>query len=280
MPDNVTGFARALPIELTFEGGKVDDPADPGGRTNKGITQATYDRFRARKGMQRRDVFVITDDEVQEIYHDQYWNLIKGDQLPPGVDLVVMDGAVNSGPAQSIKWLQAALDVPADGLIGPTTLHAVNAAQDYDALIARIIAKREAFLRTLSTFKHFGKGWLNRTLQVEQIGQAIATGSVGADNPQPVYTENMHAKANVDDVKHAPPKGLADAATGGGIGSIGLSQVVGSLQEQLTPYSYSSQAVANIVIGLIAVGAVLTIAGIGWRLWSLYKSGRINEAQI
>jgi lysozyme family protein len=276
MPE-IMGFARALPVILKFEGGKVDDPADPGGRTNKGITQRVYDRFRQRRARQPRDVYQITDDEVAEIYHDQYWALVKADQLPAGVDLVVFDGAVHSGVSASIKWLQRALGVDDDGILGPVTLSAINRTVDNDQLIADIIALRERFLKTLKTFKRFGKGWLGRTLQVEQIGQAWATGSVG---PQPNYVEGMHAKANPEAQKAPPARGVADAATGGGIGSLGLSQVISGLQEQLTPFSLSSAWIAKLVVALILIGAVLTVAGLAWRAWAMWKKHKIEEASV
>lgn len=277
MPDTVTGFTRALPVILKFEGGKVDDPADPGGRTNQGITQKVYDAYRRRAGGQVRDVYQMTDDERDAIYRQQYWNLIKGDQLPGGVDLVVFDGAVNSGVSRSVKWMQTALGVVADGIIGPGTLHAVNDPNlDNDQLIAEIIANREAFLKTLKTFKRYGKGWFSRTLQVEQIGQAWATGSIG---PDPVYADGMHAKAKDQDIKKAPSAAMGDAATGGGVSSIGLSQVVNGLQEQLTPFSMAGDWIAKLVVALIIIGAVLTIGGLAWRLYAKWQKHKLEEAQ-
>ena len=123
-----SGFARALPRVLAHEGGYVDDPFDPGGATNKGITFRVYDAYRTRNGLPTRDVRAISATEVAEIYRLQYWDAVKGDELPPGLDYVLFDGAVNSGPSQSIKWLQRALgDVAVDGQIGQATLAAVMA---------------------------------------------------------------------------------------------------------------------------------------------------------
>ena len=268
-------FARCLPVILKFEGGKVDNPKDPGGRTNQGITQTVYNAYRRRKGVQQRDVYLITPEERDEIYRAQYWNPIRGDQLPLGVDLVVFDGATNSGPSQSIKWLQRALGVKDDGVLGPDTLHAINVTTDNDALIADIIAKREAFLKNLKTFKTFGTGWLSRTLQVEQIGQAWATGTIG---PNPFYAEGAHAKANVEDIKKPPAKGLADVATGSGVGSGVAAGTIQTLQEQLTPFSMAGGWITKLVVALAIISAVLTIGGLAWRWYSSYRKVKIEKA--
>jgi lysozyme family protein len=268
-------FDKSLQTVLVYEGGKVDDPADPGGRTNQGITQKVYNSYRRRKGMQQRDVYQLTAPERDEIYRTQYWNMVSGDALPRGVDIVVFDGAVNSGPARSIKWLQSALSVEADGVLGPVTMHAVGQQQDYDALIAEIIGKREAFLHSLKTFKRFGKGWLARTLNVEQIGQAWATGSVG---PAPVHVEGASAKAKEDDVKTAPQKGLGDVATGVGVGSGGVAGAVQGLQEQLTPFSMAGGWISKLVIALAILSALLVVGGLLWRWYATRQKAKINEA--
>lgn len=123
---NERGFDRALPHVLVHEGGKVDHPKDPGGRTNKGVTQRVYNAWRSKSNLPPRDVYLIADMEVAAIYRFQYWDAIMGDRLPEGVGYVVFDGAVNSGPKQSIKWLQRALSSlytgKVDGVMGALTL--------------------------------------------------------------------------------------------------------------------------------------------------------------
>lgn len=98
-------YSDALSRVLVHEAGYVNDPRDPGGATMKGVTQRTYDGYRKRNGLALRPVRQITPTEVGEIYRRSYWAAIHGDTLPAGVDYVVFDGAVNSGPSQSIKWL-------------------------------------------------------------------------------------------------------------------------------------------------------------------------------
>jgi len=103
------GFDRALPHILIHEGGRVNHPKDPGGRTNQGITQRVYNAWSAKSSLPARDVYLIDDAEVAAIYRFQYWEVVHGDVLPEGVGYVLFDGAVNSGPKQAIKWLQRAL---------------------------------------------------------------------------------------------------------------------------------------------------------------------------
>ena len=102
-------FANCLPIILRFEGGKSNDPADPGGRTNKGITQRTYDAYRAARGEPPADVYAINEAEVADCYRRNYWDAVNGDALRPGEDLVVFDFAVNSGPARALRSWKAAI---------------------------------------------------------------------------------------------------------------------------------------------------------------------------
>src|ERR1700722_18553072 len=96
-------FTQALSQVLRHEGGVCDDPRDPGGRTNCGITQANYDVYRKSKGLPPHDVYLMADNERDDIYRTRYWDAVRGDQLPSGLDYVVFDGAVNSGVAQSVK---------------------------------------------------------------------------------------------------------------------------------------------------------------------------------
>lgn len=154
MKDN---FPAALKATLRYEGGKVDDPRDPGGRTAFGITQNTYNAWRYQQGLDRKDVFTITQGEVAEIYKKNYWDKIKGDDLPDGVDFAVFDFAVNSGVSRAAKYLQSIVGVPQDGIIGPKT---ILAAKTY--LANKITDKRLGFLKGLSTWPTFGRGWSNR----------------------------------------------------------------------------------------------------------------------
>lgn len=272
------GFARALAHVLVHEGGKVDHPKDPGGRTNKGVTQRVYNAWRAKSNLPARDVYEISAAEVEAIYRFQYWDAVKGDFLPEGVSYVVFDGAVNSGPKQSIKWLQRALGPlyagKVDGVMGTLTLQAVAAVNDMDALIGRIIDRREEFLRALKTWATFGRGWTRRIAAVEETGQAWATGSVG---PEPVFVGG-NEKAPIEDAQTAPGKGAADGATGAGAGAGGIAVVLQQAQEQLTPYSAAGGWIQNLVVILIVAGALLAVGGFAFRWYAARKKARLEDA--
>ena len=276
------GFARSLPPVLVYEGGKVDNPKDPGGRTNQGIIQRVYDAYRTSNGKPKQDVYKLSNDERDAIYRRQYWDAVKGDQLPEGVDFVVFDGAVNSGPGQSIKWLQRALGVEADGQLGMVTLGALDKVKNHDALVDRIIDRREAFLRALKTFKTFGKGWMARTAAVRKLGKQWASGSGGEAAPVPVPPISgptpMQAKAEIEDAKKAPTNAGADAATGAGVGTASLGGVLQTLQEQLTPFSMAGGWIGKLVVILIIGGGLLTVGGLAWRWWNKRKSAERHDA--
>lgn len=158
MRDN---FDTCLQTVLRYEGGKVDDPRDPGGRTAFGITQNTYNAWRAAKKMPAQDVFNITQGEVAMIYRQNYWDKINGDNLPDGVDIAVFDFAVNSGVSRAAKYLQSTVGVTQDGVIGPAT---ILATKTYVA--NKVTDKRMGFLKGLSTWSVFGRGWANRVNDV------------------------------------------------------------------------------------------------------------------
>lgn len=179
-------FDTCLEFVLGKEGGKVDDPTDRGGRTNKGITQSTYDSFRKSKGLASKDVWEIDDSEVKEIYFSSYWNPIKCGQLPAPLDLAVFDAGVNCGTRRSAKWLQSALGLPfadIDGVIGIKTLTYVSDAKianEIDRVFARFQDLRnthykDLVLRDPSQAK-FIKGWQNRIVAVNEA--AKDTGNV------------------------------------------------------------------------------------------------------
>lgn len=174
-------FQRSLSLVLKWEGGFVNHPKDPGGATNKGITLATFRRYVKRNGTVD-DLKRITDAQVSTVYRKQYWDAVKGDDLPSGVDYAVFDFAVHSGPARAAKYLQAAVGVDQDGKIGPVTIAAARGMNAVD-LVAAICAKRMAFLKRLKTWPTFGKGWTNRVNDV--VREAAKMVSETSTSPQP-----------------------------------------------------------------------------------------------
>lgn len=165
-------FAVCITEILQQEGGFVNNPADPGGATNLGITKATLEAFR-EKAVTEDDVRALTKDEAQEIYRARYWNVMRCNDLPPGIDLMVFDFGVNAGPQRSIKLLQKAAGVTTDGSVGPITLAAVRAA-DPAALIARFAEGRMEHYRSLPTFDTFGRGWTSRTEAIRATALRLA----------------------------------------------------------------------------------------------------------
>lgn len=161
MKDN---FDQALAAVLVHEGGYVNNPRDPGGATNKGVTQAVYDNWRQRQGLPTRAVRELADDELHAIYRREYWDRIQGDALPSGIDYATFDFAVNSGVSRAARFLQAAAGVAQDGAIGPATLAATQ--HDPAHIINALVDHRLAFLRSLNTFATFGKGWTARCVEV------------------------------------------------------------------------------------------------------------------
>lgn len=166
-------FEQCLAITLRHEGGWSDHPADPGGATMKGITIGVYRQWKGR-AVSKDDLRAISDDEVRTIYRRNYWDKVRGDDLPPGVDLVAFDGAVNSGPATSARWLQAALGVTADGKIGPITLAEARGVNDRPGAITRATNNRMAALQRMRGWPTFGRGWTNRVADVRRSALAMA----------------------------------------------------------------------------------------------------------
>jgi hypothetical protein len=165
-------FGRCLSIVLEREGGYSNDPQHPGGPTMMGITQATLARWRG-EAVTAEDVRALTEEEAREIYRAGYWNPLRCDALPPGLDLMVFDFGVNAGPGASARLLQRALAVRADGAIGPITLAAARAA-GARACIDRLARLREEHYRALPGFARFGRGWLNRTDHVRRAAAEMA----------------------------------------------------------------------------------------------------------
>jgi lysozyme family protein len=165
-------FERCVREVLKHEGGWSDHPSDPGGATNLGVTLATLTEWRG-KPVTKADVKALTVDEASAIYRAKYWTVAGCDRLPAGLDMIVFDMAVNSGPARAVRTLQGVLGVAPDGIVGPKTLAAARAA-DVRQTVQTYAEKREAFYRSLRTFPTFGKGWLRRLSAVTEKARAWA----------------------------------------------------------------------------------------------------------
>ena len=163
-------FRACLPVVLSHEGGYVDDPHDPGGATNKGVTLATARAFGLDMDgdgdVDKADVRALTVEAVGPVYHRGYWLASSADACAPGLDYMVFDCAVNQGVGRATKFLQRVAGVADDGMVGPVTLKAVAALNARKAVFA-YADLRDAHYRSLPTFGRFGKGWLRRLAEVK-----------------------------------------------------------------------------------------------------------------
>lgn len=189
-------FAQCFALVLKHEGGYVDLAADPGGATNLGVTIGTLSAYLGRKAS-KADIRALTPDAVKPIYKVNYWDKVRGDELPAGIDMSVFDFAVNSGPSRGAMALQRAIGVADDGVVGSITLANI-AGRPVDQIIERITADRLTFLRRLSTWPKFGKGWTTRVNAVHTQAldmahhAAVPVGKVDA-KPIPVLPAELPA---------------------------------------------------------------------------------------
>lgn len=150
-------FETVVHMVLEHEGGYVNHPSDPGGETKYGISKRAYPDV---------DIAELTKDDAADLYKRDYWDRIKGDDLPVGVACVVMDYAVNSGISRASKALQSVCGIAnGDGIIGPASLNAVwttvkNTSEE--DVITAVTEQRQGFIRALSIYDTFGKGWERR----------------------------------------------------------------------------------------------------------------------
>jgi lysozyme family protein len=157
---------------IKSEGGFVNNSKDPGGMTNLGVTRSAWQGF-VNRDVTEAEMRALTPESVKPFYKALYWDRIKGDSLPDGVDYAAYDLAVNSGPHRAAQYLQEIAGVTADGMIGPKSLEAIkscNAEETADA----ICDMRLDFLKRLATFDTFGKGWSRRVAEVKAKAISMA----------------------------------------------------------------------------------------------------------
>jgi len=155
-----SNFEQSLAFVLKEEGGFVNDPHDPGGATNMGVTLNTWESWTG-ENVSVDDMKNLTVSDVAPVYKKNYWDAIKGDSLPIGIDYCLFDYAVNSGTHKACMAVQDCVDVASDGILGAISMAAISAMNPID-LINKISDNRLAFLRRLSTWQYYGTGWTNR----------------------------------------------------------------------------------------------------------------------
>lgn len=157
---------------LKHEGGFVNHSADPGGMTNLGVTKRAWEEYVGHE-VDEKAMRALTPDAVAPFYRARYWDRIRGDHLPAGIDYAVFDCAVNSGPSRAIKLVQRACSINDDGVLGPVTLASVNNL-DPGILLTRLMTYRLEFLQRLPHFATFGKGWVRRVQEVDRLARSLS----------------------------------------------------------------------------------------------------------
>ena len=164
-------FDKCLELVLKHEGGFVNDPKDPGGATNLGMTQKTWEKWIGHK-VSIEDMKNLTVDDISPVYKSCYWGRVKSNHLPPGLDYCAFDASINSGVKQSSKWLQRSVGANDDGIVGSQTLKYVSHCSPVDS-IHKFCDLRLTFLKTLKNWDHSGSGWNRRVDDVRKESLAM-----------------------------------------------------------------------------------------------------------
>lgn len=246
------------------EGGYVNHPKDPGGATDRGITQRTYSAWLAARGQKDRSVRGIPKEVAEDILAEQYFAPVWFDRLPAGVDYAMADYAVNSGPARAVKEIQRIVGAPVDGVMGNITLGAIMEREPVE-LIRLLCEARMRFLRSLRTWPTFGRGWTRRVMgevtgaQDDDIGvidraTRLAHGASAIPAPAP---------STIPVAKATEP-----SAPGGGTTATGLAGAVAAAGAALSSIGQLHPAVQALAI----VGACAA----GYALFRLWQAGRVR----
>jgi len=203
-------FRRCHTVTSKWEGGWSDHAADPGGKTMYGITEAVFHAWLKKQGKGVRPVRSISRGEAEMIYFEQYWEKAGCEGLHPGVDLATYDPSVNSGVSRGRKWLLAGID----------------SNNDHAKTVKNICRQRLSFVKSLNTWKVFGKGWGNRIADIQAKG---VTWALAAVNDNHVVKQQLEDEAAKSKNTAGKQNGVAGAAGASGAGTVGVDQVDPSL---------------------------------------------------
>ena len=175
----INNFEQSFNLVIKSEGGFTNDQRDIGnhlpdgrqGSTMLGCTQANWEAYVGHQVTQD-DMKKLTKEDVKPLYKKNYWDAVLGDLLPSGLDYAAFDFAINAGSNASRKMVQIAVDVNNDGIFGPATLKAIQNADAKDVL-GRFTSAKIKFYQSLSNFEVYGKGWLKRCADVQQIANEM-----------------------------------------------------------------------------------------------------------
>lgn len=237
---------------LVHEGGYSNNPSDPGGPTNFGITLADARAYWKPKAT-AADVRAMPKSVAVDIYRARYWETQRCDELPSGVDYSVFDYGVNSGIGRAKKVLQRVVGVTDDGDLGPLTMQAI-AARDAADIVAAICNERLAFLKSLKTWSVFGKGWASRVADVRRdslalVGNATLPGET-ASRATPVAREA--GKGGTGKGVLPQPHAMRAALKGGSAGAVIAGAAASHTAITAHPWS-AAVLIAGILVGVIAV---------------------------
>jgi lysozyme family protein len=244
-------YDMALARVLKHEGGYTNHPSDPGGPTNFGITLHDYRRYIDRSG-KATDVRNMKLADAAKIYRARYWDALRCDELPAGLDYAVFDYGVNSGIARAARVIRRLMGLAAGDVLHDAAIAAIGKA-DPQTTISRLCDERLAFLRSLSTWPVFGAGWGRRVAEVRRDGLAMAQGKlVPAAASQP-----GGGKGEVP----RPARAQAGTAAGSVAAGAGAAQI-----------AHASGAPLSVTLAFIAAGIVLAAAGcLAFHLWRRHR---------
>jgi lysozyme family protein len=160
-------FNTAFEFSMKKEGCESDDPADAGGKTRYGISSVYHPKM-WQNGPP-------SWDQAREFYRAQFWDKCRCPELPSGLDIAVFDAAIPSGIDDAARWLQAALKVKVDGVIGSKTLLAASKVRPEPIIRAITISRQQHYAR-LKTYPRFGAGWFGRALDCYSLAMAKVEG--------------------------------------------------------------------------------------------------------
>lgn len=243
-------FSICHAITAKWEGGWSDHPADPGGKTMYGVTEAVYHAWLKRQGKALKPVRNITMAEALAIYRAEYWApTAERYNLVPGVDLATYDAGVNAGVSRAVRWLMGAVGGP-----------------DHET-VKKICAARLSFKQGLAIWKSFGRGWTNRVVDVEAKGVKMA---LEAKAEKPAVQQKLEEEAKAADRK---AKAQGTGAAGSGAGAGGGTQVA---PEQVAPVAdqLAGWMLTGAIVALLLVGAFLA-----WRAYINRKRAKAYEKE-
>jgi len=162
----IGNFKECLALVLKSEGGYVNNPSDPGGMTNLGVTKRVWEEYTGHE-VDEKTMRGLTPELVAPLYEQKYWRPCYGEVLPRGLDYLCFSFGINAGCGRSVKLLQQSLGLVSDGVIGPKVMQKLRESNIADVIKGFSESRRE-YYKSLKTFPIFGRGWISRTDKEEQ----------------------------------------------------------------------------------------------------------------